>query len=89
MKLSPVRLHGPVPLSSELGEFGYRSSLTRSGTYQSYLTRQPSFLRACLAHAEENGYALGLKVVRGGYIVQERRKARLPGREGEDPVWPT
>ena len=77
------RIVGPEQVAA------WRILAYRSGTYQSYLTRQPSFLRACLAHAEENGYALGLKVVRGGYIVQERRKARIPGREGEDPVWPT
>ena len=72
---------------SKLGGDG--AMLMDSGTYQSYLTRQPAFLEACIAHAEENGYALGLKVVRGGYIVKETKMVKQPGREGVSPVWPS
>ncbi|ODN78942.1 hypothetical protein L202_04460 [Cryptococcus amylolentus CBS 6039] len=59
------------------------------GTYQSYLTRQPTHLLAAIAHAEANGYALGLKVVRGAYYLQERKKWADEGRAGNDPIWPT
>lgn len=58
-----------------------------SGTYQSYLARQPAYLAASLKHAKEHGYALGLKVVRGGYIVQEARAWKAAGKPGPGPVW--
>ncbi|WWD18940.1 hypothetical protein CI109_103396 [Kwoniella shandongensis] len=58
------------------------------GTYQSYLVRQPGHLAAALAHAEKNGYALGIKLVRGAYFVQERKKWIDEGRPGADPIWP-
>ncbi|RSH88590.1 hypothetical protein EHS25_002817, partial [Saitozyma podzolica] len=38
------------------------------GTYQSYLTRQPQHLLAAIRHAESDGYALGVKLVRGAYF---------------------
>ena len=60
-----------------------------SGTYQSYLTRQPALLEEALRHAEKEGYALGIKLVRGAYFVQEREKWKKEGREGADPIWPT
>lgn len=41
-----------------------------------------------LRHAEENGYALGIKLVRGAYFVQEREKWKKEGRFGPDPIWP-
>jgi len=62
--------------------------LTSSGTYQSYLTRQPTHLVSALKHAEENGYALGIKLVRGAYFDKERKKWKNEGREGADPIWP-
>ncbi|KIR99722.1 proline dehydrogenase [Cryptococcus deuterogattii 2001/935-1] len=37
-----------------------------------------------LAH----GYALGLKLVRGAYYLQERKKWLNEGRPGADPIWP-
>ncbi|KAK8854911.1 hypothetical protein IAR55_003650 [Kwoniella newhampshirensis] len=58
------------------------------GTYQSYLVRQPGHLVAALQHAEKNGYALGIKLVRGAYFVQERKKWKEEGRPGADPIWP-
>lgn len=58
-----------------------------SGTFQSYLNRQPEYLQAALTHAEENGYILGVKLVRGAYFVQERRKWKDEGRPGPDPIW--
>ncbi|TYJ52758.1 hypothetical protein B9479_006608 [Cryptococcus floricola] len=58
------------------------------GTYQSYLTRQPSHLIHALAHADAHGYALGIKLVRGAYFMQERQKWLDEGRHGADPIWP-
>ncbi|KAI9637293.1 FAD-linked oxidoreductase-like protein [Dioszegia hungarica] len=57
------------------------------GTFQSYLNRQPEYLQAALHHAEENGYILGVKLVRGAYFVQERKKWKDEGRPGPDPIW--
>lgn len=59
-----------------------------SGTYQCYLTRQPGHLRAALQHAEASGYALGIKLVRGAYFVQERKRWKDDKRVGADPIWP-
>ena len=59
---------------------------TFSGSYQCYLARQPDFLQAAIKHAADNGYALGLKLVRGGYIVKE--EANWVNKEGPAPVWP-
>ncbi|OXC69025.1 hypothetical protein AYX13_02314 [Cryptococcus neoformans] len=58
------------------------------GTYQSYLCRQPTHLTHAIQHAEANGYALGLKLVRGAYYLQERKKWLDEGRLGADPIWP-
>ncbi|OCF37810.1 hypothetical protein I316_00034 [Kwoniella heveanensis BCC8398] len=57
------------------------------GTYQSYLTRQPAHLAASIKHAEDNGYALGVKLVRGAYFQYERKKWISEGRAGADPIW--
>jgi proline dehydrogenase len=58
-----------------------------SGTFQSYLTRQPEYLEAAIRHAEENGYSLGVKLVRGAYFMQERKKWKDEDRPGLDPIW--
>lgn len=63
-------------------------NLTNSGTYQSYLTRQPQHLLAAIKHAEEKDYVLGIKLVRGAYFVQERQRWKDQGRPGADPIWP-
>ncbi|WVW83739.1 hypothetical protein I302_105760 [Kwoniella bestiolae CBS 10118] len=59
------------------------------GTYQSYLQRQPAFLRAWLDHAQLNDYCLGLKLVRGGYIVKEKAHGEKQGKPGNGAVWAT
>ncbi|OCF34036.1 hypothetical protein I316_04382 [Kwoniella heveanensis BCC8398] len=59
------------------------------GTFQSYLQRQPAFLKAWIDHAEANGYSLGLKVVRGGYIVKEKAQGEKEGKTGNGAVWAT
>lgn len=60
------------------------------GTYQCYLTRTPSHIAASIAHAKANQYVLGLKLVRGAYHEQERKRWIKEGRikSGPDPVWP-
>ncbi|OCF78012.1 hypothetical protein I204_02018 [Kwoniella mangroviensis CBS 8886] len=59
------------------------------GTYQSYLQRQPAFLTAWIEHAQVNRYSLGLKVVRGGYIVKEKAVGEKEGKPGNGAVWAT
>ncbi|KAL1408792.1 proline dehydrogenase [Vanrija albida] len=58
------------------------------GTYQSYLRRAPALLSSQLADAEQNGYALGIKLVRGAYYLAERKKWKDEHRSGPDPIWP-
>jgi len=60
------------------------------GTYQCYLTRTPDHIEASMAHAKANNYVLGLKLVRGAYHEQERRRWVNDGRAafGADPIWP-
>ena len=65
-----------------------RSITSDSGTYQSYLTRQPQHLDYAIRHAEQNDYALGIKLVRGAYFVQERKTWAKEKRAGADPIWP-
>ncbi|WWC90870.1 uncharacterized protein L201_005807 [Kwoniella dendrophila CBS 6074] len=84
--LLSAEFNGPPPKESEAFK-SWRGPLIY-GTYQSYLTRQPTHLVAALKHAEENGYALGIKLVRGAYFDKERKKWKKEGREGADPIWP-
>jgi proline dehydrogenase len=60
------------------------------GTYQAYLRRSDGHLAASLKHAKENNYTLGVKLVRGAYADQERKKWIADGRAklGEDPIQP-
>jgi len=57
------------------------------GTYQSYLRRAPYILDWAIRDSEANGYALGIKIVRGAYVVSDRKKWRAEGRVGPDPIW--
>ncbi|KAL6705526.1 proline dehydrogenase [Coniothyrium glycines] len=43
-------------------------------TYQAYLKATPSVVADHLAAAEKNGFTLGLKLVRGAYILSDDRK---------------
>lgn len=60
------------------------------GTYQAYLRRSDGHLAASLKHAKENNYTLGVKLVRGAYADQERKKWIDDGRAnfGTDPIQP-
>lgn len=42
-------------------------------TYQAYLKATPQILKQQLFHAQQNGYALGVKLVRGAYIGSDPR----------------
>jgi proline dehydrogenase len=57
------------------------------GTYQAYLADALPRLRTDLERAEHGGYSLGAKVVRGAYMVLERRRAAERGYPC--PVLPT
>ncbi|KAK8845355.1 hypothetical protein IAR55_006068 [Kwoniella newhampshirensis] len=82
-----MKYNRPAPsASTEKGTVSWKGPVIY-GTYQSYLMRQPKFLQAAIQHAEANGYALGLKVVRGGYIVKERAVAEKAGKPGNGAVW--
>ena len=54
-------------------------------TYQAYLRETPSRLALGLARAEREGWALGVKLVRGAYMAQERARAAEQGYA--DPIW--
>ncbi|GJJ09393.1 hypothetical protein Clacol_003615 [Clathrus columnatus] len=56
------------------------------GTYQAYLKRTPQFLAQSLKDARDNGYALGVKLVRGAYHHFELTAAPSPD---VCPVWST
>lgn len=58
------------------------------GTYQSYLARAPYLLDVAIADAEANGYALGVKLVRGAYNVADSKRWIKEGRSGTNPIWP-
>ena len=79
---------GPLILFVHSLESMSEEKLMNSGTYQSYLTRQPQHLLAAIKHAEEKDYVLGIKLVRGAYFVQERQRWKDQGRPGSDPIWP-
>ncbi|KLT41511.1 FAD-linked oxidoreductase [Cutaneotrichosporon oleaginosum] len=58
------------------------------GTFQSYLARAPYLLDMMIADAEANGYALGVKLVRGAYNVADSARWIKEGRSGTNPIWP-
>ncbi|KAL0573845.1 hypothetical protein V5O48_008109 [Marasmius crinis-equi] len=66
------------------------------GTFQAYLRRTPSYLREAFKDAQENGYSLGVKLVRGAYHPHEvaALEAKKAGKasltitpEDVPPVW--
>ncbi|WVW84353.1 hypothetical protein I302_106387 [Kwoniella bestiolae CBS 10118] len=59
------------------------------GTYQSYLRRNAQHIQQSLGHAQEHGYCLGVKLVRGAYREQELELWSNDGQEGTPPVWLT
>ncbi|MEX1001677.1 MAG: proline dehydrogenase family protein [Crocinitomicaceae bacterium] len=55
-------------------------------TLQMYRHDRLDFLHRSHKHAQENGYILGIKLVRGAYMEKERERARE--MEYEDPIQP-
>ena len=51
-------------------------------TYQAYLKQMPGMLARHLATAQEEGFTLGVKLVRGAYLGSEERSLIWPSIEG-------
>jgi proline dehydrogenase len=58
-------------------------------SFQAYLRRYPQLLDQQIQRADEKGYKLLFKQVRGAYMVTEAARWKEEGREGPGPVWET
>ncbi|OQE40323.1 hypothetical protein PENCOP_c006G03381 [Penicillium coprophilum] len=58
-------------------------------SFQAYLRRYPQMLNQQIQRADEKGYKLLFKQVRGAYMITEAAKWKEEGREGPGPVWET
>jgi proline dehydrogenase len=58
-------------------------------SFQAYLRRYPQLLDQQIQRAEEKGYKLLFKQIRGAYMVTEAARWKKEGRDGKGPVWPT
>ncbi|KAL4925235.1 FAD-linked oxidoreductase [Aspergillus undulatus] len=58
-------------------------------SFQAYLRRYPKLLDQQIKRADEKGYKLLFKQVRGAYMVTEAARWKKEGREGPGPVWPS
>jgi proline dehydrogenase len=58
-------------------------------SFQAYLRRHPQLLDEQIRRADEKGYKLLFKQVRGAYILTEAERWKKEGRGGEGPVWST
>lgn len=58
-------------------------------SFQAYLRRYPQLLDQQIARAEERGYRLLFKQIRGAYMVTEAERWKADGKKGAGPVWPT
>lgn len=56
-------------------------------SFQAYLRRHPALIDQQIRRAEQKGYKLLFKQVRGAYMVTEASRSRNEGRDS--PVWPT
>lgn len=54
-------------------KFNTKSKVVIYNTYQAYLKSTPSVLAQHMAEAEKDGFTLGLKLVRGAYILSDHR----------------
>ena len=57
------------------------------GTYQAYLRSTPATLAKHLAAAEEGGFTLGVKLVRGAYLACDERSLFWSTKEETDTVY--
>lgn len=58
-------------------------------SFQAYLRRFPQLLEQQIRRADEKGYKLLFKQVRGAYMVTETERWAKEGRTGQGPVWST
>ncbi|KAF2152721.1 FAD-linked oxidoreductase [Myriangium duriaei CBS 260.36] len=58
-------------------------------SFQAYLRRYPQMLDYQIQRAQEKGYQLLLKQVRGAYMITEDKRWREKKMEGPGPVWST
>lgn len=58
-------------------------------SFQAYLRRHPALIDQQIRRAEEKGYKLLFKQVRGAYMVTEASRHSGDGKHGEGPIWPT
>ncbi|KAF2446557.1 pyrroline-5-carboxylate reductase [Karstenula rhodostoma CBS 690.94] len=56
-------------------------------TYQAYLKHQPKYIQQHLAEAEKDGFTLGLKLVRGAYILSDDRALIHDTKEDTDAAY--
>ena len=56
-------------------------------TYQAYLKSTPAVLASHLAEAEKDGFTLGLKLVRGAYILSDDRKLIHDTKQDTDDAY--
>lgn len=56
-------------------------------SFQAYLRRYPQLLDQQIRRADEKGYKLLFKQVRGAYMVTEDARWKQEGRQGPGPVW--
>ncbi|KAL4794102.1 FAD-linked oxidoreductase [Aspergillus venezuelensis] len=64
-------------------------SATCIASFQAYLRRYPQLLEQQLKRADDKGYTLLFKQVRGAYMVTEAARWEREGLEGPGPVWAT
>ncbi|XPS76579.1 proline dehydrogenase [Ascochyta lentis] len=58
-------------------------------SFQAYLRRHPALIDQQIRRADEKGFKLLFKQVRGAYMVTEASRHREEGRQGQGPVWST
>jgi proline dehydrogenase len=58
-------------------------------SFQAYLRRHPALIDQQIRRADEKGYKLLFKQVRGAYMVTEASRHKEEGRQGHGPVWPS
>jgi proline dehydrogenase len=58
-------------------------------SFQAYLRRHPQLIDHQIRRAEDKGYQLLFKQVRGAYMVTEAARCKEAGRDGQSPVWST
>lgn len=67
----------------------HEGAATCIASFQAYLRRHPQFLDYQFRRAEEKGYKLLFKQVRGAYMLTEASRWEQEGGKGPGPVWAT